>query len=166
MRRKLFGTRRRKVFSAILATLLLGAGVGVAALIIYSGTSGSGSGSIETSSTLDAMTINGTSNPVLTVGAAPVAFPVSVANNDPNTAHAITKAGFTATITSPTAGCASHIHLTGAYLTDPQGTGIYSMIGPASGVNMSTQMDIAADATTPLACAGATFSIAFAGSSQ
>lgn len=167
MRRKLFGSKKRGIATLLAALTLIGGTAAIAALIIYSGTSGSGSGSIETTSTVDAMTINGTTNPVLVVGAAPVDFPVNIVNQDASTAHAITKAGFQATITSPTSGCAEHIHLTGTYLTDGQGSGIYSMVGPAGGFNSSSgAMEIAADATTPVSCAGATFSIAFAGGSQ
>jgi ABC-type lipoprotein release transport system permease subunit len=158
-----WGSRKRRVVASILALLLLGASAGIAALIIYSGTSGSGSGTFENSSTVDAITITGTTNPVLVVGAAPVAFPVTLQNNDPNVQKAIEKSTFQAVFSSPVAGCASHLAASGAYLTDAQGSGFYSLLGPGGSAGMPTKIMVAADATTPLACAGAGWTLTFSG---
>lgn len=169
MRRRLFGSRRRKVFSALLATLLLGAGSAVAAFLIFNGVSGSGNGSFtNTTSTVPAFTIGSVATPVLVPGGASEAFPLTVKNEDTSASHQLKT--LTVTSSSSVPGCDSYIEFDGA-----TGAGTWSGLNNslpltvAAGATDSTagaNVRIQAKPTAPLACAGATWTINFGGTSQ
>lgn len=150
MRRKLFGTWRRKALTATVTALVL-VGSATAAFLVYTGAEGTANGTFGNSEETAAFTITGTNEPVLVPGQL-TTLNLSITNNDPDSAHTIVDLNGTA-FTSTPADCAS-------FLVIPAGfdgvTGSY-----APGETRPGTLDIQAVAATPLTCAGATWAINF-----
>jgi hypothetical protein len=146
-----FASKRRRIVS-VLALLLLTASAAIAALILYTGVSGSGSAHVQNSSTLGALTVTGTNNPELVAGGNATAH-YNIVNNDPDAVHQITGTP-TAVITSNPSNCASFITWAGS--------GLEGIIVPAGGTN-SGDVTVSLSAAVPISCAGATVSFAISG---
>lgn len=163
----LWGSRRRKVVAAILSTALVASGTAVAAFIIYSGVGGSAGGSFtSTTSTVPAFTIASTSpSPVLVPGGPSAPFALSVKNDDTGASHSLTS--LDATVSSSVAGCGAYITLNGTFASIVGNLSTTPLV-VAAGVTNTTWgsgVTIAASNAAPLACAGATFSVNFTGTS-
>jgi hypothetical protein len=150
VRRLVFGSRRRKIVAAGVGALAV-AGAAVAAFLVFSGATGSGSGSFEAGSTTPAIEITGTSQPVLSPGVN-AAMNVSVHNLDANAAHSLTNLEGT-TFSSTPPECASHLAVATA-----------SIIGSYAANETETgTVTLGADASLPAACAAGTWSVSFGG---
>jgi hypothetical protein len=151
LKRFMFGSRRRKQITIATVVLLVSAGAAIAAFILYTGLSGSGSAHVQNTSTVGALSVTGTNDPELLAGGNATAH-YNIVNNDPGASHQITNA--TAVITSNPANCASFVTWAGS--------GLEGIIVPAGGTN-SGDVTVSLSAATPVSCAGATVSFAISG---
>jgi hypothetical protein len=149
MRRRLFGTWRRKALTATGALVLVGSAA-AAGFIIFNGVDGSGNGTFANSSETPAFTVTGTSQPELSPGA-DSDMDVSVVNNDADGAH--TLVSLAGAFTSTPSECASHLQVVA-------GT-IFSSYAP--GQTKTGTVTIRTDSGIPLTCVGGTWSVSFSG---
>lgn len=149
--KRLFRGKRKLVSIPLLA---LGVpAIAVAAFILFTGVNGSGSGSFTAgSSTNSAITINGGSQPVLSGPGDTQTMAVTATNNDASNTHQLSS--LAGAFTSSVGGCDSHLSVTGTSLTSQT---------ISAGGSQSGSVSIRADAGTPNSCAGATWSVAFSG---
>ena len=147
------GSRRRKIVAAVIVVALVLAAAGLAAFGIFTGADGSGQGTYGPSTPQVALTFTGSTQPVLTGPGDAKVMTINAVNHDTVAQH--TLGTFTAAFTSNPVACASHLTMSNV---------TFSGAVFAANFNASPgSVTINTDATTPVACAGGTWAVAFSG---
>lgn len=154
----LFGSRKRRI---IAAAAVLGAlattGLAVAAFVLFTGASGSTSGTIETATINAAITVaeNNAGSPV-PVGGSNSGSSLKLQNVD-TAAHQLNT--LTGTFSSSPSQCASHLSYSMGG-SNPVGTSLNP------GQTLIVPITYSADATVPAACSAATWTLAWTGTTS
>jgi len=148
------GPRRRAVATTATLVALLVVGAAVAAFILYTGATGTGSAHVSGSSTLNALSLTENGSPELAPGSQ-VTTAFHLINNDPAASHRLDQ--LTGTITTSPSNCADFITWS-------------SNGGPLVGSTVPAGSAIDADggfynvqSAIPAACANATVTLALTG---
>lgn len=163
MRTRVF-TKPRTVIGTVLG-IGLAAGIAFAAWTIYSGVTGSANGKIAATGSATALTFSDNTtqtNVDVVPGGTEGQINYVITNNDPTNAHSWTTPGVTFTTSDVADNCAAHLSVAA--------DNVYPsvLIGSVgSGSNATTAvLKYQGDATMPLACATATVTATFTGSSS
>jgi hypothetical protein len=152
-RSKLFATKRRKVASfAVLALLITGGAI--AALINFTGASGSGTANIAPATLQNAITISTTEPNKQLANSGTTVQSYSAHNDDPAAAHVINT--LTPTITTSPSNCASFLSVSGQ--SNFVGTSI-----PANGTIGPVAVTWTVSPSLPGSCGSATITLSFTG---
>jgi hypothetical protein len=146
-----FGSKRRTVVS-VLALLALTAGAAIAAFIIYTGVTGSGSAQVQQAQTFGAIALTQTSAATLQVGTR-TEQTYNAHNSDTGAAHQVNSVS--GSITTSPAECAASITFDGGDL-------VGRTIAPNDDFTAHLGWTVAAN--IPTQCAGATVNVAITGS--
>jgi hypothetical protein len=154
MRNFLWSSRRRKTATASTLAFLLVAAAAVAAFIVYTGASGSGSAHVQNATTLGAITISSGDNPELSPGAT-TGQQFQFHNNDPGAAHTVTS--LSGNVTSSPSECSGSISF--------NASGGVGVVLPPSG-NDTAILTWTVSNSIPASCAGATVNVSLSGTTS
>jgi len=166
LKRFIWGSRKRKVLSALAVLALVISASATAAFFLFSGVDSTTDGSFSTAPSTAAITVSSSAgNPTLTPGGPAVSYPLVFHNNDPDAAHTITANSLSFVAWGSGTGCAASVAsaftLNGTYAAMKAAP----IVVPAGGNNTTAGAGVTIAVSNSIApgCSGGVWELTFSG---